>query len=188
VRAAGLAVKRGYSRVYTFIGGIPEWRRFNYPMTVDPACQRIPVTRLEPRRVQELLRDPAYFLFDVRPKDFQRDASFIAGARHCPLVHLGESDPTLPADHNIIITDWAMKQSPAAVPVELARALFTRLGDGHVPIVAMTAHAMDEDPDRCLAAGMDGYLSKPFRYDQLARMLGAVVGAAEQRWTTGAAG
>jgi len=194
--------------VYTFIGGIPEWRRFNYPMTVDPACQRIPVTRLEPRRVQELLRDPAYFLFDVRPKDFQRDASFIAGARHCPLVHLGERYPTLPADHNIIITDWAMKQSPAAakfltlkgykvagvltlpaaVPVELARALFTRLGGGHVPIVAMTAHAMDEDPDRCLAAGMDGYLSKPFRYDQLARMLGAVVGAAEQRWTTGAAG
>ncbi len=65
---------------------------------------------------------------------------------------------------------------PAAVPVELARALATRLGGGHVPIVAMTAHAMDEDRDRCLAAGMDSYLSKPFRHDQLARVLGAVVG------------
>jgi signal transduction histidine kinase/AmiR/NasT family two-component response regulator len=77
---------------------------------------------------------------------------------------------------------------PAAVPVELARALATRLGGGHVPIVAMTAHAMDEDRDRCLAAGMDSYLSKPFRHDQLARVLGAVAGAAEQRRTTGAAG
>jgi CheY-like chemotaxis protein/HPt (histidine-containing phosphotransfer) domain-containing protein len=41
----------------------------------------------------------------------------------------------------------------------------------HLPIVALTANALDSERDRCLTAGMDGYLSKPFRREQLAEAL-----------------
>ena len=55
------------------------------------------------------------------------------------------------------------------------------LTGGHQPVVALTAHAMKGDQELCLAAGMDDYLTKPIRPQELDKLLNKYVGQAPDR-------
>ena len=48
----------------------------------------------------------------------------------------------------------------------------------HIPIFAMTAHAMKGDRERCLEAGMDGYITKPVRFGDIERTLSGIANTA----------
>jgi len=57
------------------------------------------------------------------------------------------------------------------VPDNLLARLQQRLANSHAFIVAMTAHAMSGDRDKCLQVGMDDYISKPFKPEEIDRIL-----------------
>jgi CheY-like chemotaxis protein len=74
---------------------------------------------------------------------------------------------------DVVLMDLQMPELGGLEATAVIREHEKRAGT-HVPIYALTAHAMKDDRERCLAAGMDGYLSKPIQSQELYKLLDAV--------------
>jgi PAS domain S-box-containing protein len=77
---------------------------------------------------------------------------------------------------DVILMDVQMPEMGGLEATAAIRAAERRSG-GHVPIVALTARAMTGDREQCLAAGMDAYVPKPIRSEELFAAIDAIVGA-----------
>ena len=76
---------------------------------------------------------------------------------------------TVPYD--LVLMDVQMPEMDGLEAARHIRSGEFGVRNPNIPIIAMTAHALREDRDRCLAAGMNDYLSKPVQPNVLARML-----------------
>ena len=83
---------------------------------------------------------------------------------------------TLQKDIDLIILDVQMPGMDGFEATRIIRGKEKSSGT-RLPIIAMTAHAMKGDEERCLAAGMDGYVSKPIEVEQLLAVIDRVLSA-----------
>jgi CheY-like chemotaxis protein len=77
---------------------------------------------------------------------------------------------------DLVLMDIQMPELDGLSATTELRAREARNG-GHVLVVAMTAHAMAGDRERCLAAGMDGYIAKPVQARELLDLIDSLTGA-----------
>lgn len=87
-------------------------------------------------------------------------------------------EAALKANYQIILMDVQMPEFDGFDATRAIREAEANTGR-HTPIIALTALAMDGDKERCLAGGMDDYISKPYNLQTLKETL--------SRWMTNTA-
>ena len=155
--------------------------RFTVTLPLVPAhapAFEVPVATLPPRGLRALLAE-----------DHPVNREVIAGQLaklgwECDMAEDGEAAwaalhaADAPARYAVLITDCHMPRLDGYGLVERVRAHETATGGARLPILALTANAMQGERERCIAAGMDAYLAKPFRVEQLAEALAGLVSRA----------
>ena len=157
---------------------------------LDAVCRIIPVAGAK--------KDPVLPSQNASPKDWQRTFSILLAedntVNQALAVRLLEK-----RGHHVTVTSDGLAalaalekstfdvvlmdvQMPVMDGFAAAAAIRTKesVTGGHIPIIAMTAHALKGDVERCLAAGMDAYIAKPIHAADLYGMLEKVVSSRER--------
>jgi CheY-like chemotaxis protein/HPt (histidine-containing phosphotransfer) domain-containing protein len=73
--------------------------------------------------------------------------------------------------YDMVLMDCQMPEMDGFEATRLILDSESARGGVHIPIAAVTANAMQGDREKCLAAGMDDYIAKPFKLDQIRKLL-----------------
>ena len=127
----------------------------------DPAVAPVPAGARQMRVLSAEDNRTNQLVFSKMVRDFDIDLHFASNGREA--VDLWR---TLSPD--LIFMDISMPEMDGRDAARAIRAGQAEEGLGHVPIIALTAHAMEGDGEGILAAGIDGYLTKPLRKTAIA--------------------
>jgi CheY-like chemotaxis protein len=72
---------------------------------------------------------------------------------------------------DLVLMDWQLPEMDGLEAIRRIRAFERVNGRARVPIYSLTANAMPGDAEKCVAAGADGYLAKPFNFQQLRALI-----------------
>jgi CheY-like chemotaxis protein len=125
--------------------------------------------RLNQRRILLVEDNEVNQLLALRLFKKQGCAVTVAGDGRAALLALEKES------FDVVLMDLQMPEMDGFEATAEIRAKERRTG-GHIPIVAMTAHALKGDEERCLAAGMDGYIAKPIRTTRLFNTMERLIG------------
>jgi len=76
---------------------------------------------------------------------------------------------------DLVLMDVQMPEMDGIAAAREIRTAEENMGIARTPIVALTANTLSEDRDACLAAGMDGFVTKPLDRDRLAGCLARIL-------------
>jgi CheY-like chemotaxis protein len=141
------------------------------PKPLEPADMKQPETA-----EQNLERQARILLAEDNPVN-QEVGRLILESLDCLVDVVDDGSHAVEAvfsqDFDLVFMDCQMPEVDGYEASRMIRKREGRTGGGkrRIPIIALTAHAMEGDREQCLAAGMDDYLAKPFNAVQIATVL-----------------
>jgi PAS domain S-box-containing protein len=147
----------------------------NTPIPGRPDSKHL-ITRHSLREAQPSLN---ILLVEDHPANQKLALSLLAKWGHeATLAQNGQEalDVLLERSFDLILMDMQMPVLGGIEATQQIRAREAELQLPHTPIIAMTAAAMQDDREACLAAGMDDYVTKPIRVTELQEKLQVVIG------------
>lgn len=157
------------------------------PLEIDLG-RAAPLYRAQPAALQAAplgprMQRPRILLVEDHPANILVATTFLEQYGYRYLVAYNGKEAVEYAENHpfqLILMDLQMPQMDGYEATRLIRSREARDNLAPTPIIAMTSHVRVEDREKCLEMGMNDYISKPFKPDELRRKIDALLPAREQ--------